>query len=367
MAGQARTATSAALPDPAEVLAADNAPIAVWVLTGFLGSGKTTLLRHILGCPDMAETAVVINEIGEIALDHHLVEAVTDEIMVLQSGCLCCSLRNDLVDTLRDLLCRLERGEVPPFRRVLIETSGLADPSPILQSLMSDPLRLSRLRLQGLCTTVDAASGEAVLGTFELADKQAALADHLLLTKTDLIETSAIELWQDRLHALNPSAPVTTVRHGRIDPGRLFQADLAPSQARILETRAASADRQFSTSAHQTAEFVALTVVIDQPLQWDRLVGWLERLIADHGVDILRVKGIVRLADSSRPVAIHGVQHIFHPPRELAAWPDQDRRSRMVFIARRSFHARLAEMLAQFRRQVDGAETATPAAARADR
>jgi len=204
--------------------AADLIPVTV--LTGFLGSGKTTLLNALLKHPDMGETAVLINEFGEVGLDHLLVEAIDDDIVLLNSGCLCCTVRGDLVTAMRDLFFKRVRGDVPEFSRVLIETTGLADPAPILHTLMTDALISSRYRLDGIVTTVDAVNAPDQLTSQPEAAKQAAVADRLVLTKTDLVDAAALAALKDRLHALNPAAPLLIADHGRVEPAAVLEAGL---------------------------------------------------------------------------------------------------------------------------------------------
>ncbi len=218
-------------------LAIPDEPLPVSVLTGFLGSGKTTLLRHLLGHPAMEETAVIINEFGEIGLDHLLVEKADEDTVLRNSGCLCCSVRGDLIDTLRNLFKRRVRREVPAFRRLVIETTGLADPAPILHTLMNDPLLVTRFRLDGVLATVDAVTGGATLDQHEEALKQAAVADRLLITKIDLAEDTAVATLEARLGALNPAAPRHRVAHGEIEPACLFNVGLYDPESKSLDVR----------------------------------------------------------------------------------------------------------------------------------
>jgi G3E family GTPase len=319
--------------------------IPVSVLTGFLGSGKTTLLGHLLRHPDFARTAVVINEFGEVGLDHELVEASDESFVQLQTGCLCCTIRGDLVRTLEELLRRRDAGSVPPFERVVIETSGLADPAPILHALMTDEAVAARLALAGVVATVDAVNGAGTLERHPESAKQAAVADRLVLTKTDLAEAAAPEPLLARLAALNPAAPVLRAAHGRIDPARLFDAGLydpaagkAPDVARWLAAEA-HAHPHHHGHAHDPnrhdARIAAFCVTRDRPIRAVALALFLETLAEHRGADLLRVKGILNVAESpDRPAVIHGVQHVFHPPAWLDRWPSEDRRSRLVFITR---------------------------------
>jgi G3E family GTPase len=316
----------------------------VSVITGFLGSGKTTLLNKLLRHAGMGDSAVIINEFGEVALDHLLVEAIEGEVAVLASGCICCTLRSDLVQTLRGLLARRDSGDVPAFSRVLVETTGLADPAPIVQLLLNNPLVSHFVRLDAVVTTVDAANGLRHIDGHAEAIKQVALADRLLLTKTDLASAETIEDLQRRLVALNPGAARHVVTNGEIVPEALFGAALFdPSRKtadvqRWINEDAYRNDRHdhgaHEHGAHHHHDINAFCLTSDRPLSWEALATWLARLRHSAGDDLFRVKGILNLVGESAPVAIHGVHHIFHPPVLLDAWPDSDHRSRIVFIAR---------------------------------
>ena len=343
-------------------------PIPLTLLTGFLGAGKTTLLNRLLRHPDLADTAVMVNEFGEIGLDHLLVEKLDEDAVLLNAGCLCCSVRGDLVRALRDLAVRVEQGKA--VRRVVVETTGLADPAPILQTLIADPLVLFRYRLDGVVTLVDAATGMATLDAQAEAVKQAAVADRLVLTKTDLAPAEAVEALRARLHALNPGAPLLEARHGEIDPDALLRCGLfdatrkIPEVTRWLDAEAwAAAEHAHHHHGHHhrhdpnrhDARIHAFCLSFDEPLPWDGLSAWLEVLSMTQGAKLLRIKGILNLVGEDRPVAIHGVQHLFHPPAKLAAWPEgDDRRSRLVFILRDLDRAVVEKGLHAF---LDGART----------
>lgn len=332
-------------------LAIPEEPLAVSVLTGFLGSGKTTLLRHLLAHPAMEETAVIVNEFGEIGLDHLLVEQATEDTVLLNSGCLCCTVRGDLVAGMRDLYKRRVKGEVPAFQRLVIETTGLADPAPILQTIMSDPLLAERFRLDGVIATVDAAVGAATLDRHRESVKQAAVADRLLLTKTDLADAASRAALETRLRALNPSAPIHAAVQGEIEPALLFNAGLYDPTTKTADVRAwlkAEAYAQDQRHGHHhhrhdaqrhdvnrhDESIRAFCLTYDKPLDWDRFNAWVEMLITLYGADILRIKGILNVEGAGEPIVIHGVQHVFHPPVLLPGWPDADRRSKIVFIVR---------------------------------
>ena len=305
------------------------------VLTGFLGAGKSTLLNHILQQPALAGTAVLINEFGEIGLDHLLVEQLDETTVLLNAGCLCCTVRGDLVRALRDLEPRVESGQV---RRVVVETTGLADPAPILQTLMGDAFAATRYRLDGVVTVIDAVHAMGQLDTQPEAVKQAAIADRLVLTKTDLADAGALRV---RLAALNPGAPVLVADHGRIDAGALLGAGFDPA-SKTADVRAwlnvdayAGHHHHHHDANRHDGGIRAFCMTFDRPLHWQGVGTWLEMLIATQGERLLRVKGILNLAGQDRPVAIHGVQHLFHAPTLLPAWPEGDpRTSRLVMIVK---------------------------------
>ena len=309
--------------------------IPVCVLTGFLGSGKTTLLGRLLKSPAFARTAVIINEFGEIGLDHDLIETSDESFVTLQTGCLCCTIRGDLVLTLADILRRRDEGTVTPFDRVVIETSGLADPAPILHAVMSDDALAERLTLAGVVTTVDAVHGADTLERQPESVKQVAVADLLVLTKSDLVAEQSAALAQ-RLAALNPSAPVLPASFGDIDPARLFDARIWDPSGKLAMP---ADDPHRHHGAHERnrhdERIACFALIRDEPIPAVALTLFLEVLAEHCGADLLRLKGIVAIAESpDRPAVIHGVQHMFHAPAFLARWPSDDRRSRLVFIAR---------------------------------
>jgi G3E family GTPase len=321
--------------------------IPVTLLTGFLGSGKTTVLNHVLKEPGMAATAVIVNEFGEIGLDHLLVERSSEDVVLLNSGCLCCTVRSDIVDTLTNLFVDRVKGKIPFFTRVAIETTGLADPAPILHTLMTEPIVAARYMLDGVVTTVDAVNGAGTLDRQPEAVKQAAVADRLLLTKTDLAEPAARLVFEARLALLNPSARVIPVARGAVDPALLFNLGFFDPATKSVDVQRWLRDEAFASGdAHEHDEdnldpnrhgdrIRAFCIIRERPISWGVLSGWLDGLATMRGDDLLRFKAIVALNDRpDEPVVLHGVQHLFHPPVLLPQWPSEDRRTRMVFITR---------------------------------
>jgi G3E family GTPase len=313
-------------------MSADVIPVSV--LTGFLGSGKTTMLRHLLRQPEFSRTAVIINEFGEIGLDHDLIAASEDSFIELMTGCLCCKVRSDLAQTLQELLQRRDDGRCAPFDRIVIETSGLADPAPILQTLMTDVTIAGRLVLGAVVTTVDAANGLGTLENEAISRKQVAVADRIVLTKLDLATSSEPTL-RRQLEALNAGAPVVAADHGRIDAKRIFNTGLYDPQTRSADVMSWLAKDSPAHSLHD-ADIQAHAIVRERPIGAVTLTLFLEALAEHCGAALLRLKGIVNIAENSgRPAVVHGVQHVFHAPVWLDRWPSDDRSSRMVFITRR--------------------------------
>jgi G3E family GTPase len=295
----------------------------------------------------MANTAVVINEFGEIGIDNMLVESVDDDVVLMSSGCLCCTIKGELVDTLKSLFTRRAKQEIPDFERLVIETTGLADPAPILHTLMADPFLMGRYRLDGVISTADAMLGIDTMAKHDEAVKQAAVADRIVITKVDMADDEGISALESQLKSLNPAAGIHHAANGEIDPALLFNAGLYDPETKSLDVQ-----RWLRTEAYEDdtshdhghehghdvnrhdSEIQAYCVYLEDRLPWDQIASWLELLTTYRGDDILRIKGMLNVAESETPVVVHGVQHMFHPPVQLDAWPDDDHRSRIVFITR---------------------------------
>ncbi|MBK5956842.1 GTP-binding protein [Rhodoplanes elegans] len=364
----------------------------VTLLTGFLGSGKTTLLNAWLRTTDLADAAVIVNEFGEIGIDHALIAASSDNTIELSTGCLCCTVRGDLVDTLRELTEKRASGEVKAFDRVVIETTGLADPAPVIQALMTMPVA-RRYRLTRVIATVDAVNGGTTLDRHPEAVKQAAVADEVVLTKADLASAAdARDGLTARIRGLNPGARLHVSRPDRMPmPSELASADIYDPATKSADVLAwlnaeayagghdgpldgsgptghdhrhghdhghehehdhgdhdrddgARAQHRHDVNRHDDA-IGSFCLVYDEPLEWEHVAAWLDALVMAHGDDLLRVKGIMNIAGEPRPVVLQAVQHLFHPPAVLPAWPTPERRSQIVFIARALTRDYVAEVL----------------------
>jgi G3E family GTPase len=303
---------------------ARGARIPVTVVTGFLGAGKTTLVRHFLAAPEGRGTAVVVNEFGAVGIDDALLRASTDEVTLLGNGCLCCNTRSDLQLALRRLIAEREHGAVPDFGRILIETSGLADPGPILQTFATDRALGGELFVEVVATVVDAVAGLETLEWSAEARKQVILADRLIISKSDLAAPERVERLTARLAELNTRAPIERAVAGVIDPRSLIDTGVDATPARF----------GFVDEAGHSDGIASFAMTEDAPLTWDTFARAIETLIALRGRDLLRVKGFLEVAGCRGPVLVQIVQHLTHPPVELAAWPDGRRGSRLVFITR---------------------------------
>ena len=336
----------------------------VTVLTGFLGSGKTTLLNRLLRHPGFGDTAVLINEFGTIPIDHLLVREASENVIVMDSGCICCSVQGDLVQALRDLYFKRANNEIPPFRRAVIETTGLADPAPILHTLIEMPVVAARYSLSGVVTTVDAQYGMKQLDEHFESVKQAAVADRIVITKTDLADAGQVAALQNRLQALNPGARILSAIHGEADPAILFDTGLyqagskssdvkkwlnadvyravkprdealAGVQSRPSRPNSRHDQRHHERHVQRHDERIqSFAITFDAPLAWQDLLDALDTLMTVRGDHLLRIKGIVNVAGEDKPRVIHAVQHTLYPHATLPQWPDADRRTRLVFIQR---------------------------------
>lgn len=343
--------------------------IPVTLITGFLGSGKTTLLNNLLRDPGMADTAVIINEFGDVAIDHLLVESAIENAVVLQSGCICCTVRGDLVDTLSDLKAKQGRGEIPPFSRIAIETTGLADPTSIVEIFTTEELVSSQFRLRAVVTTVDAVNAPDQLDQFEEAARQVAMADVIILTKTDLTNEPTVAVLRQRLTRINPGAEIVPVMHGMLSPHDLFErAPQTPSAtgeglATWLKPEAFAGHHHHDhdddhdhhhhghhhnddpAHSHHDAAINAFAVTLDQPIEREALSRWLNAVLSLRGKDLLRMKGIVNVRGMPGPMVVHAVQNIVHPPVRLQSWPSADHATRIVFITRNISRAALQNSL----------------------
>lgn len=325
--------------------------IPVNLLTGFLGSGKTTLLKRLLSDPAFAHCAVLINELGEVGLDPRLLEQIDHETVVLQNGCICCSVRDDLRQALLDLYDRRQRQQVPAFDRIIIESTGLADPGPVLYTVASDPVLRHHFRLGNVVTTIDALHALEQFARQAEPRRQAAIADRLVITKADLVDAEQLETVRQALRQINASAWLAVSRDDAGDAQVLLSEDLDKPAARIDEvlrwfppaslaantTNTASARyRAFGREPegpHQV-DISTLSLTFDKPIDWVAFGVWLSMLMHSRGADILRIKGILNVRGSELPLVIHGVQHVIHAPLHLSRWPDVERRSQLVLIGR---------------------------------
>jgi len=339
-----------------------DAPLPITLLTGFLGSGKTTVLNHLVRT--LPRTAILMNEFGAVALDHQLLQKMEGPMALLSGGCVCCTISGSLSPTLKNLWMARQKGDIPAFERVIIETTGIADPAPVLDNLLHDNWVRARFRLDGVVTTVDAVFGMGQLDEHFEAVKQVAVADRLLLTKTDLASPETVAALCERLDKLNPAADLITVTHGEVDPAAIQNLGLWNAETQSLEaTRWLKPQRYQSARAGtlggkrtlqgaqpelHDARIQSFSVVLDAPLDRYGLQSALSMLTSFRAENLLRFKAIVNLQGEAQPVVLHGVQHVFYPEVRLDAWPDDDHRSRFVFIVRDLEPAFVEKLLTDF-------------------
>jgi G3E family GTPase len=332
-------------------------PIPVTVLTGFLGSGKTTVLNHLLHQPGMEGVVAIINEFGEVGLDHLLVETSEERFALLDNGCVCCSVREDLAVLLGELSSREASGRLPPIRRILIETTGLADPVPVLHTLMTAPSAVARYRIDGVVVTVDAVNALRSLDHHPEAVKQIAVADRILLTKTDLADEMLLAELEQRIGQINPTVDVARVNHGCIEPGLVFEAGLFAPDARSgpVADWFASAAKATVSHSHAAADHAhhsdisSFSLIVHEPIRWAAFSRWLDYVAALKGDELLRFKALINVADRPQgPLIVHAVQHVLHPPIAMDAWPSDDHSSRLVFIVRDIAADAIERTLARF-------------------
>ena len=341
-------------------------PIPVAILTGFLGAGKTTLLNFLLKDPFLSNAAVIINEFGDVGIAHLLVERADENVIEMASGCLCCTIRGDLIDTIHDLLARRGRGEIKRFDRIVIETTGLADPAPVLHAVMSEPGLLAACRLEGVITVVDAFNGMATLDQHMEAVKQVAVADRIVLTKVDLLEGREGEdmLFAiiARLRKLNPAARLLTTHRNEATAERLFTMGLFDPARKTLDVQGWLAEEAYGKRHHHhhdvsrhDAHIRSFSFTEPNAISPQGLELFMELLKSYHGANMLRMKGIVKVSDDpKRPIVLHGVQHVFHPPVRLSSWSDGDERTRLVFIVKDIEKPMIEGLFRAFTDQVTG-------------
>jgi len=349
-----------------------DSPLPVTLLTGFLGSGKTTVLNRLVRY--LPRTAILMNEFGEVALDHQLLEKMDGPIALLSGGCVCCTISGSLSPTLKNLWMARQKGDIPAFERVIIETTGIADPAPVLDNLLNDRWVNARFRLDGVVTTVDAVLGEAQLDSYFEAVKQVSVADKLLLTKTDLASFEQITALKARLAELNPAADLITVVNGALDPAVIQNLGLWNAETKSIEvvrwlkeqrykpaSRGALSVKPAPPTDSHDQRIHAFSVVIDKPIPRFGLQAALDMLVSFRSEYLLRFKAIVNVQGELQPTVLHGVQHVLYPEVKLDTWPDDDHRSRFVFIVRDLEPAFVARVLDDFTQAAESGAIAPPA------
>ncbi|HEY4173155.1 MAG TPA: GTP-binding protein [Rhodopila sp.] len=314
---------------------ADRNRMPVALLSGFLGSGKTTLINALLRDPRMAGTAVAVNEFGEIPLDRDLIDHGADKTVVMANGCLCCNLAGDMEDAVMRLFSRREGGEVPRFERLIIEPSGLSEPAPIAQAVLRNPVMSRAMRLEAIVATVDALFAETQAVRHPEFAKQVALADRLVLTKTDLAETETTDRLRAYLRDQNAAAPILTASHGTIDAASLFPPSFFDQSLSVVAPHRSGLFAESVDSGH-AGRHASLSLFADRPLDWRAFDAWLRRVRIGYAEHLLRVKGMLDIKGTDGPVVVQGVHHVLTAPVELDAWPAGDRQSRLVLIADRA-------------------------------
>ncbi|MHB1331778.1 MAG: CobW family GTP-binding protein [Sulfuriferula sp.] len=336
-----------------------SSPIPVTLLTGFLGSGKTTLLNQLI--QQQPRTAIIMNEFGEIGLDHQLLQKTDGPLALLSGGCICCTVVGSLSPTLKNLFMAASRGDIPSFERVIIETTGIADPVPIMDTLINERWLAARFQLNGVVTTVDAVLGEQQMDSYFEAVKQVVVADYLLLTKTDLADPRAVDDLRTRLAELNASAPILTVEHGQVDSARILNAGLYDLTHKSVEVTKWLGANQYRPAVSMPLtgrpakempvhddRIRSFSATFDEPLEWTGIYAALQRLLGAHAKSLLRMKAIVNLKGKDNPTVLHAVQHILHTPAELPEWPDENRQSRFVFIVADLDREQVQQILREF-------------------
>lgn len=314
---------------------ADRSRLPVALLSGFLGSGKTTLVNALLRDPRMAGTAVAVNEFGEIPLDRDLIDHGADKTVVMANGCLCCNLAGDMEDAVMRLFSRREGGEVPRFQRLIIEPSGLSDPAPIAQAILRNPVMSRAMRLETIVTTVDSMFGEAQSLRHPEFGKQVALADRLLVTKTDIATLDSVERLRTSLRDFSPAAPILTASHGVVDAASLFPDSFFDPSVSAPTAHRSGLFAEAVDPDH-IGRHASLSLFAHQPLRWRAFEEWLRRVRIGYAEHLLRVKGMLDIDGVDGPVVVQGVHHVLNAPVELDAWPSGERKSRLVLIADRA-------------------------------